>query len=66
MISERSFSPVDDGGAEGSRTPTGWNLNPVPLPVGLRPRWWMVWWMERCWERVAGGGVSLSWRVEGW
>jgi hypothetical protein len=25
-------------GAEGSRTLTGWNLNPVPLPFGLRPR----------------------------
>ena len=29
---------VRGGGAEGSRTLTGWNLNPVPLPVGLRPR----------------------------
>src|SRR5262245_52658893 len=32
-----AFVLVRAGGAEGSRTPTGWNLNPVPLPVGLRP-----------------------------
>src|SRR5688500_4201342 len=24
----------------GTRTPTGWDLNPVPLPIGLRPLGW--------------------------
>lgn len=42
MILMGSSELVRNGGAEGSRTLTGWNLNPVPLPVGLRPLWCCV------------------------
>ncbi len=31
------YSLVRLSGAEGSRTLTGWNLNPVPLPLGYGP-----------------------------
>jgi hypothetical protein len=57
MIMVELFALVRLRGAEGSRTPTGWNLNPVPLPVGLRPRC--------CTHRVApaSGGPVMTCRV---
>jgi hypothetical protein len=52
MILFQLFPLVRMSGAEGSRTLTGWNLNPVPLPLGYGP--------ERQGRLAQGIEVSLT------